>query len=685
MTGARFAVVLLVAVGTLPGLHAGPAEAPPGPQPVLIGTGQLRHTGWHSRVFFTSGSNTLLAVTEGAGVQWWDVDTGRKLHEIALPGRPYDAAFAPDAEVLAVAGTHQPAGGKGTSEPVLWLLDAAARKVVRTVRLPSQTGGNAQKVQISADGKRVFIEYEGDVQVIDARTGDELIRHKGRVNAGALAVSRDGKLVAFGRFDIFLWRWETGEEPKKLTTIGRAGSDLMQFSPDGQTLYIVPHSEVITSWDVATGRQSGSRSLRTPVRSLVFSPNGKTLAAVSNAGVLKVPQGGFAIDLLDAATGNEVGRVPLGRPGVRYVSWSKDGTRLAGASDHRVWVWDVKTGKVLGPDRPGHDGGIAALAFGPDGTLFTASDDHTIRSWDAATGAPGLELVHDSWVRDVAVSPDGALVAGSSLHNDLRVWDAKTGTLRFKLLGNGMLGGRRRVRFTADGKRLVAWGDDASVRVWEVHNGKLLAEHSTHPPGTETDPDDPFAADRQLLLMQITSSAVDISPDGTALALGTWTGIRILDPLTGKERQVLPPSDSWPEVLAFSPDGQRIAVAYRGKSVQTKLPDGRTHSSIEDVYPVKLWERASGKPLWTVMASGIWSRLAYSPDGSRVAVVSNPLQGPGQVWVWDAATGKEVGRIELPRRGNQLAFDRAGKRLAVALDDTTALVYDLETALRPAR
>ena len=55
------------------------------------------------------------------------------------------------------------------------------------------------------------------------------------------------------------------------------------------------------------------------------------------------------------------------------------------------------------------------------------------------------------------------------------------------------------------------------------------------------------------------------------------------------------------------------------------------------------------------------------------------------VWVWDAATGTEVGRIDLPRRGGHLAFDRTGKRLAVSLQDTTALVYDLQTALKPAK
>jgi WD40 repeat protein len=434
---------------------------------------------------------------------------------------------------------------------------------------------------------------------------------------------------------------------------------------------------------VGTGRQTGSKVLHGSTYNLAFSPEGKTLAVASHPFSSVPPEGGHAIDLLDAASWNEVGRLPAGRAGVGHVSWSKDGTRIAGVSDYRAWAWDVKTGQVLGPTRPGHEGLVAALTFGPDGTLFTASDDHTIRSWNPATGAPGVELVHDYWVRDVAVSPDGSLVVGSSLRNDLRVWDAKTGKPRFKLLGNGQMGGKRRVRFTPDGKRLIAWGDDEFVRVWEVRNGKLLAEHSTRPADDKIDEEDPFGEQRRMIRMGI--DGADISPDGTALALNTGKGIRILDPMTGKERQTLAIGDHWPHSLVFSPDGKRVAIACQGKQVQTKLPDGRTRSSTETEYPVSLLDLASGKTLWTATAEGSWPALAYSPDGSRVAVVSNIWQGANQVWVWDAATGKEVGRIELPRRGNHLAFDRTGKRLAVSLDDTTALVYDLDTALKPGK
>lgn len=696
MTAARLALAsaaVLLMAGAVFGLRGEPAaDPPPVPPPapaadppppagaVAIGTAQFRHTGWHSRAFLTDGGKTLLFAGDGVTVRWWDVESGKLLDEIKIKGAYHDAAFAPDGNLLAVVGSRQVGGENGTSEHVLWLIDTAARKLARAVPMPSRTGGNHQKVRMSADGRRVFVEYEGDVGVIDGRTGDELMRHKGSINAGVLAASRDGKLVAFGRGDVFLWRWETGEEPKKLTRMTGFGAGLIEFAPDGKALYIGARHDVITTWDVATGRQTDSRPLRFPTWSLSFSPDGRTVAVPTLSNASKPPEDGHAIDLLDAATFTEVGRIRLGRIGVEAVSWSKDGSRLTTTTDCRAFVWDARTGKLLGPTPAGHEGRIAAMAFGPDGTLYTGSDDHTIRSWDPATGAPRLELEQDRWVRGVAVSPDGSLVAGSALGNDLRVWDVKTGKPRFKLLGNGRLGGKRLVRFTPDGARLVSWGDDEVVRVWDVRTGKLLAENSTRPPGKEPDPDDPFGDRRQF--MGASFNAADISPDATALALAAGKEVRVLDPLTGKERQTLPLGDNWLHSLAFAPDGKRVAVAFRGKQVQTKLADGRTRHSTEKEYPVSVYDLASGKPVWTATAEGSWPALAYSPDGTRVAVVSNVHEGPSRVWVWDAATGNEVGRIELPRRGGHVAFDRTGKRLAVSFDDTTAVVYDLATALK---
>lgn len=686
-------LAVLLAAGTVLALRPGAVGEPDTPKPaasadnapsvegaVAIGTAQFRHTGWYSRAYFTDGGNTMLVVSAGIAIRWWDVQTGRKLHEINLKGDHHDATFASDGELLAIVGQHLPDGESGDYKHVLWLIDAASRKLVHTIDMPTQTGGNHQAVRISADGKRVFVEYQGDIQIIDGKTGDELLRHKARFGAGAIAASRDGKLIAFGRNDVYLWRWETGEEPKKLMKVPGGGIEFMKFSPDGKTLFVSNRGKTISCWDVETGRQTGLRLLRYWPGALKFSPDGKTIAIPTSSRTPNPPEGGHAIDLVDASTWQPISRILLSAGGMEQVSWSKDGTRIAGVTDHRAWAFDVKSGRLLGPNDPGHVGPIAGMDFGPDGTLFTASDDGTVRSWDPVTGTPGRELTQDYWVRGLSVSPDGTLVAGSALRNDLRIWDAKSGKQRFKLLGNGMMGGKRSVRFAPDGKRLIAWGDDEIVRVWDVRNGKLLSEHSTSLPAKNSDPDNPFAADMRF--METMAIATDISADGTALALSNRNTLRILDPMTGAQRQTLTVGAEFVESAAFSRDGKFIAVASRGKSIQTKLPDGRIRHSVENEYPVTLWDLASAKPLWTATAEGSAPRLAFSPDNSRVAIVSSVFRGPSRVWVWDASNGREVGRIELPSCGYQLAFDRTGKRLAVSFDDCTALIYDLETALK---
>jgi WD40 repeat protein len=523
----------------------------------------------------------------------------------------------------------------------------------------------------------VVVEYEGDIQVIDAKSGEELMRHKGRINAGTLALSRDGKLIAFGRYDLYLWKWDTGEEPKKFARVAGFGVETSGFTPDGRALLAVSDGGRVAAFDVPTGRQTGTLDLGGTPWKWSFSPDGRTLAVVYTES--SKSRGGQAVVLWDPATGQEVGRLPVGHAAASHVSWSADGARLAAVTDYRLWAWDVKTRKPLGPSAPGHEGLVTAFDFGPDGRLYSAADDHAVRSWDPATGKPGLELVHDAWVRDVAVSPDGSLVAGSALRNDLRVWDARTGAERFRLLGNGEMGGKRRVRFTPDGRRLVAWGDDLYLRVWDTRNGKLLSEHRTLPDGvTEEQLDDR----RSMHLLAL--SAADVSADGSTFALCARKVIQLFDVATGKQRARFEADSNGLHSLALSPDGKRLAAGGRGKSVETRLPDGRTQHSAAKEHRTAVWNVASKKIVWETTSPGSWAGpVAFSPDGKQVAELLTDGE-KSVIGLWDAETGKELGRVELPAPGLHFTFDRAGRKLAVAHRDTTATLYDLETALKPA-
>jgi WD40 repeat protein len=71
---------------------------------------------------------------------------------------------------------------------------------------------------------------------------------------------------------------------------------------------------------------------------------------------------------------------------VFVVAFSSDGrTALTGSWDKTARLWDVGTGKPLGPALA-HEGSLYVGAFSPDGkTLVTGSDDHTARLWEVPT------------------------------------------------------------------------------------------------------------------------------------------------------------------------------------------------------------------------------------------------------------------------------------------------------------
>ena len=88
--------------------------------------------------------------------------------------------------------------------------------------------------------------------------------------------------------------------------------------------------------------------------------------------------------------------------------------------------------------------------------------------------------------------------------------------------------------------------------------------------------------------------------------------------------------------------------------------------------------RTKGESLWEVKLGkiDIVTGLVASPDGKLVAVTD----GAGQVWVFDAKTGKEVAKTDKPTCAVwAAAFSPDSKLIVVGCDDKTARVYDTAT------
>jgi WD40 repeat protein len=128
----------------------------------------------------------------------------------------------------------------------------------------------------------------------------------------------------------------------------------------------------------------------------------------------------------------------------------------------------------------GHDGEVFGVAFSPDGRLLaTTSVDQTVWLWDLASGEHRRTLTgHDSVVYGVAFSPDGRLLATTSADGTARLWDPATGGHLRALTGHdGEVFG---VAFSPDGRLLATTSVDGTARLWDPATGGHLRTLTGH-------------------------------------------------------------------------------------------------------------------------------------------------------------------------------------------------------------
>ncbi len=214
-----------------------------------------------------------------------------------------------------------------------------------------------------------------------------------------------------------------------------------------------------------------------------------------------------------------------------------------------------------------HSAWVRSLAFSPDGQILaSASEDNTVKLWWIDTGAEMTTIYgHLDRVCSVAFSPDGNMIASAGKDKTIKLWQAQTGRL-IKTIGDwnkaeyySHASDINSLVFSPQGKILASASKDNTIKLWKLDSdissadyGKLIRTLSGH--------------DKAI-------RAIAISPDGEILASGSEDNtIKLWQVRTGKEINILNRGElgylKFINAVAFSPDGKILASGSWDKTIK---------------------------------------------------------------------------------------------------------------------
>lgn len=279
------------------------------------------------------------------------------------------------------------------------------------------------------------------------------------------------------------------------------------------------------------------------IMAIVASPQDGMLAAIDHYGR------GLGIY---TATGRLWCELPL--PSVFFdvftvLIWSPDGRYVAGGTRQcQVFVWEVRTRSLVSSYHR-HYGPIQDLAWSPTAMCVASiSSDWSLHRWNPLTGEQLILprfLAHQCFA--LVWSPDGAWLA-VSVGRAVQLYTAQKAMCLYAYRGhrNDVLS----LAWSPDGTSLVSVSRDGTAHLWRVPFGKARWRRLLGGWGL-----------RRLKYVDPSESSMQMvrwSPDGSAIALQTESGIRLWSPTRAILLASLP--DYAIRTCVWSRDSQTLLV-----------------------------------------------------------------------------------------------------------------------------
>lgn len=390
---------------------------------------------------------------------------------------------------------------------------------------------------------------------------------------------------------------------------------VVAFSPDGELVLTAAANNLAGVWRLDGSHPIPLMGHTGPVKRAAFNPAGNLVVTASDDGTAAI----WALD----GSGNVV-LLRGHRKDLTWAGFSSDGAKvLTASSDRTARVWSVES-----PPEPvvlrGHTQGVLRVAFSADGRqVATAANDDTVRIWQTdsssqpvvhpgVVGVPShLLLLEDGYrvatvsgdnegkivtiwsqrdagngvvleghtdrVFEVALSPNGELVATGSRDGTARIWKTDGTSDPVILPHDGSIGG---IWFSPDGER-VATFTNGTLRVWPTDGSSPLQVVSGYMGHVKA--------------LRFTQTGCQVATGNDEGTITVWPEGRLGDPV------VLHGHSKFVTAAAFSPSGEQLVTASWDSTMRLWTIDG------------------SAEALVVRGHEGQTAHTAFSPDGDLLA------------------------------------------------------------------
>lgn len=482
-----------------------------------------------------------------------------------------------------------------------------------------------------------------------------------------------------------------------------------------------PTPEGALTGENATGIQEIRHIGDGAIYSLLYSPDGLSLAAATSSGV----------HIYETATYKEIWSAST-HANIKQIAYTKDGSILTGVDlNMQIYRWQANDGKELLSKRPE---GISelpmAFALSPTGDVVAAPGfDDVMHIYSTADATQLAEIPQEkslaSMIYKMAISADGKKVVGVNFKGKIMIWDIPTqkavGEIEDEkyypqelMIGsNGQVAVHVTTRTEKHHTRVLdlaskKWKQTLELEVFSVTAGKYMLSRVEDGLALRK-----FGNEQIFTTLPEKEASLDaatVSPDGKNLAVGTRRGIHIWNieeaTLLGNTSGLYTNYTS----MALAGNGEWIAAGHELGIDILMRADGSLITQIKTAGPVQVvasapngelvagfagkeimvWKVNTGEMLWHKETDDEVDAMVFSPDGALIATSYNQRTDKmfalikARLSLWKSESGDltedwQGGEGLFSSGYTSLAFSTDGKYIVGGLGSGDIEIWNLET------